>query len=400
MTQPASPTAKPANELPAYYPALDGLRGLAILWVLMHNVTVADEHRLDSLGGKLLVAWLDAGWASVTLFFALSGFLITSILLDTRASPDYFRRFYRRRVLRIFPLYYAVLIGAFVVLPLFGPLPPLLEADRPHQIWLWLYLSNWVTPFESLAHTFPHFWSLAVEEQFYLLWPLLIRPRNPRGVVRLCLVLTVAAGLFRIGQHLLGAPKEAAYLWTFARMDALALGAAAAAVLRIPAWRDWALRHAWQLMLASLTLLLACLGMQKGLPPFSVTTNLYAHPMLAISFALLVLGAAAVDVSNRRTWWAQVWRVAPLRVLAKYSYGMYVIHKLLGDAVGRPIMRAHPQWLSSISANLIYSFASLLATLALAYVSYHLLEQPFLKLKSTWGNPGASGIHAVGRSST
>jgi peptidoglycan/LPS O-acetylase OafA/YrhL len=195
--------------LPSYFPALDGVRGIAILWVVMHNLSVAEETLLPSLGGRLLVAGLDGGWAAVTLFFALSGFLITGILLDGQKDPSYYRNFYVRRALRIFPLYYAVLFVAFFVLPLWGTLPPRLAVDESHQLWLWLYLSNWAEPYGMGGDAFPHFWSLAVEEQFYLLWPFLIRHRTPRAVVKLCLALAAAALVIRIGMFLAGARHSA-----------------------------------------------------------------------------------------------------------------------------------------------------------------------------------------------
>src|SRR5207244_13039880 len=120
-----------------------------------------------------LVAKLGAyGIVGVDLFFVLSGFLITGLLLDSKGAPGYFRNFYARRTLRIFPLYYAVLALLFLVLPLLVALPPPLEDARTHQVWLWTYTANFYIAAKASwwALTYvSHFWSLAIEEHFYLL---------------------------------------------------------------------------------------------------------------------------------------------------------------------------------------------------------------------------------------
>ena len=158
-------------------PALDGLRGIAILLVLIHHLTIyRPEGGLDS--------WIAAvplfGWCGVNLFFVLSGFLITGILLDTRDSPVFYRSFFARRVLRIFPLYYGVLFLGFVLAPLLLPMP---DAYGRHQLWLWTYLANFAMPFGKGEPAFSHFWSLCVEEQFYLVWPFLVRRSGLRGTM-------------------------------------------------------------------------------------------------------------------------------------------------------------------------------------------------------------------------
>src|SRR5262249_15937795 len=145
-------------------PELDGLRGIAILLVLMLHQTEA----LRDTGWRTFWSF---GWAGVDLFYVLSGFLITGILLDARAQEGFFRRFYWRRVLRILPLYYLWLLFFTVVLPLSGAsLAPLLSA-RHGQLWWWVHLSNWHFAF---GHEVPTgisiAWSLSIEEQFYLLW--------------------------------------------------------------------------------------------------------------------------------------------------------------------------------------------------------------------------------------
>ena len=158
---------QPARQANAsHIPGLDGLRGVAILLVLVHMLNVLEiEHGMPAwVFGRIS----QIGWTGVQLFFVLSGFLITGILLDTQRSKNYFPAFYGRRTLRIFPLYFSVLTIAFVILPWLGSVPPAVAADRPHQIWLWTYLSNWAAIFDQGSKAFPHFWSLAVEEQFYL----------------------------------------------------------------------------------------------------------------------------------------------------------------------------------------------------------------------------------------
>jgi len=129
-----------------HLPALDGLRALAVFVVVEHNISLvtggqgAVFHQLESM--------LHRGWMGVQLFFVLSGFLITRILLETQRSPDYFRSFYSRRALRIFPLYYATLIFLFLLLPALGLTPAEMAEDMPfsRQVWLWAYLSNWTGP--------------------------------------------------------------------------------------------------------------------------------------------------------------------------------------------------------------------------------------------------------------
>lgn len=377
------PEAESAGGLPSHYPALDGVRGIAIVWVIAHNVAVADGAWFPNLAGRLFAAGTDAGWVAVTLFFALSGFLITGILLDSRQLPDYYRSFYARRVLRIFPLYYAVLLVAFVLLPLvMSPLPPRLAADQPDQFWLWAYLSNWTQPRSVASNAFPHFWSLAVEEQFYLLWPLLVRPRSARGVLQLCIGVAALSLGIRAGMVAMGASEEALYTFSVSRMDALALGGAAAALLRMPHVRARLMPKAAAVMAAAAAVFVLCVLVLHGLPRDGARTHTVGYTLLAISFALLMLALALADTDRSSSWWSVPWRAAPLRVLAKYSYAMYVFHKILAEVVGQPLMRSQGDaWLKSLPVNVSYVVVNVLASLVLAMLSYHLFEKRFLQLK-------------------
>ena len=134
------------------------------------------------------------GAGKSTLFNVISGFLITGILLDTRDASNYWRTFLGRRAVRIFPLYYVVLFAAFVVAPMLGRAPAGLE----HQVWYWTYLANWAGPLGRTVTVFPHFWSLSIEEQYYLLWPLLVRRLRPRSLGVLSLGLVVLALASRV----------------------------------------------------------------------------------------------------------------------------------------------------------------------------------------------------------
>jgi len=156
---------------------LDGLRGVAILLVLFLHFIIGQGVPAPSV----LVDWwfigiVRAGWMGVDLFFVLSGFLITGILLDTKGSRHYFRQFYTRRVLRIFPLYYGSLVLFLILLPTLFPDDQVLHDLHADAVWFWTYLYNvkvaaaGFTPSSALGH----FWSLAVEEQFYLIWPIVV----------------------------------------------------------------------------------------------------------------------------------------------------------------------------------------------------------------------------------
>jgi peptidoglycan/LPS O-acetylase OafA/YrhL len=169
------PTAGKSRASVERVPVLDGLRGLAILLVMLHHFFqnyVPEPVWID----RLVFGLMGCGWFGVDLFFVLSGFLITGILYDAKGADRYFLNFYARRTLRIFPLYYAVLVLLFVLLP---RVPHPLAADyvsdsAPDQLWFWLYLTNFRIALNGgwYSHLVPSvFWSLAIEEQFYVLYP-------------------------------------------------------------------------------------------------------------------------------------------------------------------------------------------------------------------------------------
>src|SRR5438445_1418758 len=175
------------------------------------------------------------GWIGVDRFFVLSGFLITGILYDAKESNHYFRNFYVRRVLRIFPLYYGALIIFLVVLPWLRPGNPAVQSMTRDAVWYWTYLSN-----VRIAHNggdfgaIGHFWSLAIEEQFYLIWPVVVLALRRRQLQACCLACVIGALFVRVGLNVAG-NETAAFVLTPARIDALAVGAYLALSARGPA---------------------------------------------------------------------------------------------------------------------------------------------------------------------
>ncbi len=218
-----------------HIPALDGVRGVAILLVLINHFS--PEKNYGNTLAKIFQPITGNMVVGVDLFFVLSGFLITGILLRSRSSEHYFRNFYSRRALRIFPLYYFVLILLLIglhTIPSWEKLTTLRDAWP----WYWFYGTNYLicrTGFTFLDHaqvSLGHFWSLAVEEHFYLFWPLMVWFLSDRSLVRLCIALIVIAPICRAYAVISGENPLVPYVATQCRMDCLALGALLAVLIQ------------------------------------------------------------------------------------------------------------------------------------------------------------------------
>jgi len=376
----SSSNSAPAN-LPARLPTLDGLRAIAILVVVPHNLNL-----MVTFGGvaHLFVSALHRGWIGVQLFFVLSGFLITGILLDARDAPRYYRSFFVRRVLRIFPLYYATLLVLFVLLPALGLLPSSFKRDPMVELSDWAYFSNWYSAFHPGEPAVSHFWSLALEEQFYLLWPFVIHRRSAEWVMRLCFAIAAAALALRVAMLLTGTPGIYSFLVT--RMDALALGGAAAAAFRIPSAASWTLHHRRSLLGASLLSLVAGAAISRGYhfaDPMTLTLGL---SFLAIAFALLVAVGVAADRLGAGGWLGAL-RWSFLGRVAKYSYAMYVLSVPLHFLVGKPALSALGLDPGSPVVGFTYIVVGTAFSFLAAAASFHLLEVHFLNLKNRLAPP-------------
>src|SRR5437867_6771508 len=373
----SSPIPAPAHpvSLPARLPTLDGLRAIAILLVVPHNLNL-----MVTSGGiaHVFIAALYRGWIGVELFFVLSGFLITGILLDARDAPDYYRSFFVRRVLRIFPLYYATLIVLFVLLPALGLLPASFKRDPMVELSLWAYFSNWYGAFHQGPDAVSHFWWLAVEEQVYLLWPFVIHRRTAEWVMRLCFAIAAAALALRVAVLLTGTPGIYTFLVT--RMDALALGGAVAAAFRVPSAASWTLDHRRFLIAASVLSLLAGAVISRGYyftDPMTLTLGL---SFLAIAFALLVAAGVVADRLGAAGWLGAL-RWSFLRRVAKYSYAMYVLSVPLHFLVGKPALSALGLDPGSVVVGFTYIVVGTALSFLAAAASFHLFEVHFLNLK-------------------
>ncbi len=356
----ASPTAgRP------YYPALDGLRGLAILLVVVYH----------NFG---FIEYFFFGWLGVDLFFALSGFLITDILLKTIGEKNYLKNFYIRRVLRIFPLYYSALIVFLLILPNLHTGADISYYTQ-NQVWLWTYLQNWLYIFKPAGDTqaLHHLWSLAVEEQFYLLWPFVILLiRKPRPLLLFIILVLTGVIILRLWLWNNQIANLAYFnLYTFSRIDGICIGCMVALLQRINS----------QLLKKYLSTVVLFFAAANFIFFFINRQYQFSFPYLALvgytTFAMLfgLLVNEAVSGSNRIINF--IFNIPILKFFGRISYGFYIIHWPLYLVI-------HPYllpWLSDHVKGMPAQFSiSLLATLLavlLSWFSYRYFERYFLKLK-------------------
>ncbi len=369
--------ASPPHEHAPRNPALDGLRGAAALLIFLFHYGggLRSHHPVVRAFGELT----QAGWIGLSLFFALSGFLITGVLWDAAPQPHRLRNFYARRALRILPLYlFALLLTVLIPLLAHRSLP------RPGPLLISaLFLQNLpglVEYAQSGPHLLPtyHLWSLAVEEQFYLLWPVLLLRKTRRQALTLCLSAFGLCVLFRCGVFLPQSLRPFATAecgeFLLTRAGPLALGGAVALLLRTP--NPPQLRRPATVL--AVVAFAAFLAVGWGSGSFALASPLqYVVGLPAIGIA----SAALLALLLHRGWLSRCFSATPLRALGRISYGFYVFHVLLMplyDALGRAITHT--------TSGFPYQTARMLAafplTVIAAALSWKYLEAPFLRLKT------------------
>jgi peptidoglycan/LPS O-acetylase OafA/YrhL len=326
------------------------------------------------------------GWVGVDLFFVLSGFLITGILLDTKGSSQYFRNFYARRILRIFPLYWGFLFLYFLVLPHFvstAPGSPFATAPGM-QPWFWLYASNMLSlvPDAILPNGLNHFWSLAVEEQFYLVWPAIVFALSSKALQRTCVALVVGAFAFRL--FLLTTPfhHTGGYVLLPARIDTLAIGAWLATIARDAPKRELVERWAPRTFIVALIALAIANLPDLRMFGYRVSMQTVGFPLLAVMGACLISMGTGKSENTARV--RRFFSSGILTTAGRYSYAMYVFHLPL--VIVLEMAGLHMKTFSAgrppgIAAALGYSIVLSIATFLTAFASWHLYEKHFLKLK-------------------
>ena len=353
-------------------PVLDGVRGLAVLMVVAYHTLFTGEH---AIGAGLLNGFRAPLWAGVDLFFVLSGFLITGILLDTKSGPRYFRNFYLRRTLRIFPLYYGVLVAILVMLPLALALldrsrPAFLETVLPRQWWLWAYLQNWLQA--TGPHTLPgfgHFWSLAIEEQFYLVWPFVVFALTEKRLLKLCLFAAMFGVVLRTFLFTNGlADAWAIRHMTITRADALLIGAALAMLLRDVTIRERFRRYAPATFAVSAAAILAIYIL-----PFSKSALIST-----IGYSLTALAAASLITVNLSKPFLDR---SFLKLLGKYSYAIYVFHLPIATVVKGKLDAMYPAPGAGVPVAFAAFAITMVASILISMLSWRLWEAPWLSLK-------------------
>jgi peptidoglycan/LPS O-acetylase OafA/YrhL len=362
------------------FPALDGIRALAVTMVFaLHYGGGTHGGRLLHLLNRLRLY----GWAGVDLFFVLSGFLITGILYDTQSDSRFFQRFFARRSIRIFPVFYLVAAVLLLLTPLFK------YQWQPGHLPFLVYLGNFALAFDpSLEHVVSsnhptataelvHLWSLCVEEQFYLIWPFVVwLIRDRLRLIWIAGGLSLASLALRMIFVLDAAPEKydrwMMHMLPF-RMDSLLIGAILALVLRGPTADRWQRSCKWMFLLATGTVLTICILSPDLTSPWLLTIGVSA---------IAVAGAGLIGVTLRPASAAfHLFYLWPLRQLGRYSYGFYVYHALWATGWASFVAFLTQKLHSSVLGNGISDITNFAVTFLVAMLSYKLFEVRFLRLK-------------------
>jgi len=345
---------------PKYIPALDGLRGVAVLLVI---------------GLHYQKPYFELGWTGVDLFFVLSGFLITKRLMENKDRPDRYALFYRNRALRIMPLYYLMLVLFYFCVYF------LVSAQNFHRFDLYtnnkaawfLFLQNWVFDQHEATkegHLVP-LWSLAIEEQFYLIWPWFLYAFYTNKYFRQILwVIIAGVFLIRNGLYFFNGSRNL-YTNTFCRIDSLVIGALTWFLVQKPLFTKkvmWMGITALVILMAGYT----CIEGKDPRSPFSATVGYTA-------FAFLFASILYTVVINPGSMASRILKNSFLRFTGKISYGIYVFHVpviIIARSKISPILQ---EW--HLPENLLLGIISILITYAISIGSYYYYESYFLTRK-------------------
>ena len=341
--------------LPNYLPELDGLRGLAILWVVLYHC----RPRLEGTWIYYASLW---GWAGVLLFFCLSGFLITSILLTTRDKPKYFHNFHARRALRIWPVYLLVLVVVYLNAPWFiGP-----------SVWDAVRTAPWLAYIfflQNLFHlTLPPAlgptWALAIEEQYYFVWAPLVRwVRAPQMLTVALVAALVVSPALRLGHHAWLTPTH-----TLIHLDGIAWGSLLAIGMHTLGWN----RRVW--------LALGIAGFVAGIAAAATVAGgtAFLDSALAVGFAGMVL--ALIASTGARNPLNALLRSGPLAFYGRISYGLYMMHISVFIFIGS-FDAAMDRHRYGVAGNLAVVAMRLFVSTLVAAALWYGFESQILKLK-------------------
>jgi peptidoglycan/LPS O-acetylase OafA/YrhL len=333
---------------------LDGLRGIAIILVLI----------VHTFNYGYLQPWFYFGASGVELFFVLSGFLITGILLDTKNDRRYFRTFFARRALRILPLYYLVL-ALFFVLSFFSST---ISWFREYQLYFWTYTHNFLFLKTGFLKPLGHFWSLAIEEQFYLFWPFIVFILSAKNLLRFSVILFIIGIVLRCIYN----DPHFEYFFPLAHLDGLLAGSIIAILVRQN--KEKLFYFIERIFIFSVLLLLAWLGLR-------LIFNPKALQPAWLSILSLVFGSLLIMVLKSERL-GKIMSHPALILFGRYSYGLYVFNSLTIHATDW-IFRAH---LLPTHLRIAAYTGDLLITILLAVASFHLYERKFSKLKPAYAN--------------
>jgi peptidoglycan/LPS O-acetylase OafA/YrhL len=349
-----------------HFPALDGLRGVACLLVVFY-------HNFPALHGYLFF-----GWLAMDIFFVLSGFLITDILINTIGSENFLKNFYARRLLRVFPLYFTSMILFLLVLPFVINFPFPIDYFLSNQIYYWTFLQNWLL----ILHPHPsqsylnHLWSMAVEEQFYLLWPFIfIAIRKPKPLLALLAVLLIVFNVVRFWlwiNHIEGFNYFS--FFSFTRIDGICIGCMVALLQKLNTNFIGKNTAIIVLAFAAINFIFYLVNLRYG--------NTFPYILVGYSTFSMVFGLLVYDLINQRTkFFELILSVSFLRFFGMISYGTYIFHwplyLLISPWLTNWAVVHLPQFPPSLFASII---ATLLA-FCIGYTSYRFFELRFLRLK-------------------
>lgn len=366
-----------------HIPILDGIRAYAVLMVCIVHFFQVDESSLYDTNqylGVFLFKFSQIGLKGVELFFILSGFLITGILINSKKSPNFFKTFYLRRFIRIFPLYYFVLAISFLVLPYFINVDTAGKDVIKQQAWLWTYTSNLSGFFNQSSWdaslnfpSFGHFWSLCVEEHFYIFWPFLIYFSSEKWLTRIMWSL-VALSVFSVIFVYVFGDLIPVLKWSTIRCSGvLSIGGL------ISYYRQNTLQYNRIIKIS-----------KKLILPFGILFVLVnfipriyeIHDVLTFYTSVLFFVFVLVISLEENKIMSNLFNHKSLYFIGKISYGIYVYHGLLRPYFKTYIYENMQQYINNgIVCSLLFTGIATSISIVIAWISWQLIESPVLKLK-------------------